>query len=55
MDYENWFNSVEEMAALLTYNRLLKSIDGPYAIAGFSFGGIVAFEIARQIKEQGRG
>lgn len=28
--------------------------NGPYAIAGFSFGGIVSFEMARQLKEQGK-
>src|SRR5690606_33889442 len=27
---------------------------GPYALAGFSFGGVVAFEMARQLKEQGK-
>ena len=27
---------------------------GPYALAGFSFGGIVAFEMTRQLKEQGK-
>ncbi|WP_372948098.1 non-ribosomal peptide synthetase [Mariniphaga sp.] len=27
---------------------------GPYALAGFSFGGIVAYEMARQLKAQGR-
>jgi thioesterase domain-containing protein len=27
---------------------------GPYALAGFSFGGVVAFEMTRQLKEQGK-
>src|SRR5271168_2013613 len=26
---------------------------GPYQLSGYSFGGVVAFEIARQLKEQG--
>jgi thioesterase domain-containing protein len=28
--------------------------NGPYALAGFSFGGIVAFEMTRQLNEQGK-
>ena len=27
--------------------------DGPYFVGGFSYGGVVAFEIARQLQEQG--
>ncbi|MEZ7503926.1 amino acid adenylation domain-containing protein [Flavobacterium sp. Arc2] len=52
--YENWFESVEAMAA--TYIKSIVKINpnGPYAVAGFSFGGIVAFEIARQLKKQGK-
>lgn len=52
--YENWFTSVEEMAATYLQSILKINPNGPYAIAGFSFGGIVAFEIARQLKEQGK-
>ena len=28
--------------------------DGPYLLGGWSFGGIVAFEMARQLRERGR-
>ena len=52
--YDNWFKSIEEMAACYIDSILKTNPKGPYAIAGFSFGGIVAFEIARQLKEQGK-
>jgi amino acid adenylation domain-containing protein len=52
--YDNWFKSIEEMAACYIESILKINPKGPYAIAGFSFGGIVAFEIARQLKEQGK-
>ena len=46
-------DSIEEMAA--TYLAAIRKIqpDGPYLLAGWSFGGVVAFEIARQLNEQG--
>lgn len=52
--YNNWFESIEAMAACYIESMLKVNPKGPYAIAGFSFGGIVAFEIARQLKEQGK-
>ena len=52
--YHNWFKSIEEMAACYIDSILKTNPKGPYAIAGFSFGGIVAFEIARQLKKQGK-
>jgi amino acid adenylation domain-containing protein len=44
-------NSVEDMAAY--YIRHMRKIQpaGPYSICGLSFGGIVAYEMARQITE----
>ena len=33
---------------------ILQNPDGPYAIAGYSFGGYVALEMARQLKAQSR-
>jgi acetoacetyl-CoA synthetase len=41
--------SVEDMAQ--TYVSTIRSVQpaGPYAIGGYSFGGLVAFEIARQL------
>lgn len=52
--YENWFESIEEMASCYIDSMVKINPKGPYAIAGFSFGGIVAFEIARQLKEKGK-
>jgi amino acid adenylation domain-containing protein len=52
--YDNWFESIEDMAAQYIKSIIKINPNGPYAIAGFSFGGVVAFEIARQLKEQGK-
>jgi amino acid adenylation domain-containing protein len=43
---------VEEMAE--TYLRAIRTVrpGGPYNLAGWSFGGVVAFEMARQLKNQ---
>src|SRR5262249_29710194 len=45
---------VEEMAA--HYIREMKSVQpsGPYYLAGFCFGAIVAYEMAQQLKQQGQ-
>lgn len=45
--------SVEEMAA--TYVEVIRGFqpEGPYRVAGHSFGGLLAFEIARLLSEQG--
>jgi acetoacetyl-CoA synthetase len=45
--------SVEEMAA--AYVEMIRAVQprGPYRIAGHSFGGLLAFEIARLLSEQG--
>jgi amino acid adenylation domain-containing protein len=52
--YDNWFESIEDMAACYIESIIKINPKGPYAVAGFSFGGIVAFEIARQLREQGK-
>ena len=46
--------SVEEMAS--HYISEIKTInpEGPYSLGGFSFGGIIAFEMAKQLKAEGR-
>jgi acetoacetyl-CoA synthetase len=46
--------SVEEMAA--SYVETIRELqpEGPYRIAGHSFGGLLAFEIARLLSEQGQ-
>jgi acetoacetyl-CoA synthetase len=46
-------SSVEEMAA--SYVEVIRGLQpqGPYRVAGHSFGGLLAFEIARRLEEQG--
>ncbi|WP_427911633.1 acetoacetate--CoA ligase [Ramlibacter sp. MMS24-I3-19] len=44
---------VEEMAASYVANIRTLQHHGPYAICGHSFGGLVAYEMARQIAEAG--
>jgi thioesterase domain-containing protein len=45
---------IEEMAA--DYIREIRSLqpEGPYYLGGFCFGGIIAFEMARQLHEAGQ-
>ncbi len=45
--------SLEEIVD--AYTREIKSVQptGPYALAGFSLGGLIAFELARQLKARG--
>jgi amino acid adenylation domain-containing protein len=47
-------SSVEEMAAL--YIAEIRSVQsqGPYLLGGWSFGGIVAFEMSRQLQQDGQ-
>jgi amino acid adenylation domain-containing protein len=46
-------SSVESMAA--HYIRAMRTVqpEGPYSLGGFSAGGIVAFEMARQLRDSG--
>jgi thioesterase domain-containing protein len=50
---ESWFKTVEDIAA--HYVEAIRRIQpsGPYAIGGLSFGGLVAFEVAQQLKGVG--
>ncbi|SHH12269.1 amino acid adenylation domain-containing protein [Flavobacterium micromati] len=52
--FDNWFESIEEMAARYIDSIIKINPKGPYALAGFSFGGIVAFEMARQLRQKGQ-
>lgn len=52
--FDGWYESIEAMAAHYIDAIIKVNPKGPYALAGFSFGGIVAFEMTRQLKEQGR-
>ncbi len=48
------YSNVREMAG--AYLKMLLSVcpDGPYFIAGFSFGGVLAFEMALQLQSTGK-
>ncbi|KAL1921088.1 uncharacterized protein VTP21DRAFT_11723 [Calcarisporiella thermophila] len=50
---ERYFQSFEEMVE--SYTRAIRRTQpkGPYAVAGYSYGGVVAFEIAKQLEAEG--
>jgi amino acid adenylation domain-containing protein len=48
------FDNMEEIAAYYVGEILEQNPNGPYNLAGYSFGGIVAFEMAKQLKNMGR-
>jgi amino acid adenylation domain-containing protein len=48
------FDNMEDIAAYYVAEILEQNPRGPYNLAGYSFGGIVAFEMAKQLKEMGR-
>ena len=45
---------IEDMAAYYISEIVRQNPKGPYAVAGFSFGGIIAFEMAKQLKAMGK-
>jgi thioesterase domain-containing protein len=45
---------VEEIAAVYIAQMMEKDPDGPYALAGHCFGGIIAFEMAKQLERAGK-
>lgn len=46
--------TIEEMAAFYIKEILEHHPDGPYCLGGSSFGGLVAYEMARQLVQQGK-
>jgi amino acid adenylation domain-containing protein len=48
------YETVEEMAAQYVKEVLAVQTEGPYYLGGYSFGGKVAFEMARQLRAQGQ-
>ncbi|MEZ7503927.1 amino acid adenylation domain-containing protein [Flavobacterium sp. Arc2] len=52
--YDKWYESIEDMASHYIDAIIKINPKGPYALAGFSFGGIVAFEMTRQLIERGK-
>ena len=49
-----FLRSVEEMAACYVREMRKSQPEGPYYIGGYSFGGLVAFEMARQLQADGQ-
>jgi thioesterase domain-containing protein/acyl carrier protein len=47
-------SSVEQMATCYISEMIKLQREGPYFIGGYSFGGLVAFEMARQLQAAGR-
>ena len=45
---------IESIAAHYVASITAHNPDGPYALAGYSFGGVVAYEMAKQIEATGR-
>ncbi|BCM92693.1 dimodular nonribosomal peptide synthase [Abditibacteriota bacterium] len=46
--------TLEELAALYVNELRRKHPQGPYRLGGFSLGGVIAFEMARQLREAGQ-
>jgi len=45
---------IEDIATHYIDAIMVQNPDGPYALAGYSFGGIIAFEMARQLEALGK-
>jgi amino acid adenylation domain-containing protein len=45
---------IEEIAAVYVADMLKLNPEGPYYLAGYSFGGLIAFEMAKQLQEVGK-
>lgn len=45
-------HTIEEIAAHYVSEMLALTPDGPFALAGYSSGGVIAFEIAKQLKRR---
>lgn len=54
LDGEATYKSVEELAALYVERILSVEKDGPYYLAGWSSGGVIAYEMACQLTASGR-
>ncbi|MES2278520.1 MAG: amino acid adenylation domain-containing protein [Bacteroidota bacterium] len=48
------FNRMEDIAGHYVTEIITQNPVGPYALAGYSFGGIIAFEMARQLEKMGK-
>jgi thioesterase domain-containing protein len=48
------YTTVEGMASHYLEEMQTVQADGPYFLGGYCFGGLIGFEVARQLKEQGQ-
>lgn len=48
------FETMEEIAAHYIEEILRQNPNGPYAIGGYSFGGLIAYEMSKQLKAMGK-
>jgi thioesterase domain-containing protein len=51
---EEPFDTMEDIAAYYIGEIMTQNPEGPYCLAGYSFGGIVAFEMAKQLVGMGK-
>ena len=51
---EDPLETIEEIAAHYIGAIMKQNPNGPYALAGYSFGGIIAFEMAKQFEDMGK-
>jgi thioesterase domain-containing protein len=51
---EEPFDKIEDIAAYYISEIIEQNPHGPYCLAGYSFGGIVAFEMAKQFEAMGK-
>jgi len=51
---EEPLDSIEDIAAHYIQSIMQQNPHGPYALAGYSFGGIIAFEMAKQFEALGK-
>jgi acetoacetyl-CoA synthetase len=51
---EEPLDTVEEMAAFYLHALNAQNFPGPYLLVGYSFGGLVALEMAQRLQQQGR-
>lgn len=51
---DNPFDTIQKIASHYVESIIKVQPQGPYAIAGYSFGGIIAYEMGRQLMSQGK-
>lgn len=51
---EEPLDRIEDMAAFYLREILMQNPQGPYCLAGYSLGGLIAWEMTRQLKDMGK-